>query len=114
MAQRRGSREQWRRLVDGWPRSGLTQQAYCERHAVSVGSLRRWRQVLREEREAGRAGHVAKPEPVRLVPVKLIGGAVAEAMPLTLLLSDGMRIEIPCGFDAPTLKRLLGLLRAAP
>ncbi len=52
MAQRRRSRAQWRRLVDGWPRSGLRQQGYCDRHGISVGSLRRWQQIFREEREA--------------------------------------------------------------
>jgi len=113
MAQRRRNRAQWRRLVDGWPRSGQTQQAYCDRHGISLGSLRRWRQVFREEREAGIAGTGSAPGPVRLVPVELIGGTGAQASPLTLLLADGLRIEIPCGFDATALKHLLGVLREA-
>ena len=113
MAQRRRDREQWRRLVDGWARSGLTQQGYCDRHGISHASLRRWRQIFRQGCETATAGHVAAAKPLRLVPVELVGGGATEAKPLTLLLADGIRIEIAADFDAPTLRRLLGVLRAA-
>jgi len=37
MEWRRRSRNEWQRLVAGWPRSGLTQEVYCARHGISVG-----------------------------------------------------------------------------
>ena len=113
MGQRRRSRAQWRRLVDGWPGSGLTQQGYCDRHGISLGSLRRWRQIFGEQRDGGRTGIVAKPAPVQLVAVKLTDTAPARAAPLILVLTDGLRIEIPSSFDEPALKCLLGVLREA-
>lgn len=113
MAQHRRNRMQWQKLAEGWPRSGLTQQGYCERHGISVGSLHRWRRIFREEKEAGLSDKIAPPQPTRLVPVKLLGEAVSEARPLTLLLANGICIEIPSGFDTSSLQRLLGILGAA-
>ena len=114
MAQRRRNRMQWKKLAEGWPRSGLTQQGYCERHGISVGSLQRWRQIFRKEEEAaGLSDEIAPRQPTQLVPVKLLGEAVSEARPLTLLLANGIRIEIPSGFDTSSLQRLLGILGAA-
>jgi hypothetical protein len=43
------SRTEWQRLVAGWPRSGLTQDAYCARQGISAGSLQRWRNVLAQD-----------------------------------------------------------------
>ena len=74
MARQRRSRGQWRRLVEGWARSGLTQQAHCDRHGISLGSLYRWREIFREEGVGG-----APAEPVRLVPVELVGAGREEA-----------------------------------
>ncbi len=34
-----------------WGRSGLNQQPYRKRRGISLGSLRRWRQIYREEQE---------------------------------------------------------------
>ena len=41
MGWRQRSRDEWRRLLAGWPRSGLSLEVYCARHGISVGSLRR-------------------------------------------------------------------------
>lgn len=46
------TREQWRALSGGWLLSGLSQKAYCERHGISVESLRHWRDVFEQERSA--------------------------------------------------------------
>jgi hypothetical protein len=42
MESQRRTPEHWRRIVEGWPASGLTQAQYCERHGISVASLHRW------------------------------------------------------------------------
>lgn len=42
MSGSRRTQEQWESLVSGWQRSGLSRRAYCDRHGVSSGSLRRW------------------------------------------------------------------------
>jgi len=112
MAQRQRSRAQWRQLVEGWPRSGLTQRAYCERHGMSLASLRRWREIFRSEREGAGAPSGKR---LRLVPVRLLDDepCPVQGKGLTLVLSDGVRLEVTPGFDEATLRRVLGVLRAA-
>ena len=47
------------------------------------------------------------------MPVELIGERREAAKDLTLVLADGVRIEIGADFDAATLRRVLGVLREA-
>jgi transposase len=49
MGWRQRSRNEWQRLVAGWPRSGLTQEVYCAQHGIPVGSLQRWRRIFAED-----------------------------------------------------------------
>ena len=107
MGWRQRSRNEWERLVAGWERSGLTQEVYCARHGISVGSLQRWRRIFEEET-------VPRPRaPIsEFVPVTLLGDAVATAgAELTLVLTDGVRLEIGARCPAETLKRVLGVLQ---
>ena len=109
MGWRQRSRSEWQRLVADWPRSGLTQEAYCTRHGISVGSLRRWRRILSE-------GAAPRPEidaaATEFVPVRLVGGtSAAPSAELTLVLTGGLRLEIGPECRAETLKRVLGVLQ---
>ena len=109
MGWRQRSRGEWQRLVAGWPRSGLTQQAYCTRHGISVGSLQRWRRIFSEGAAPRRGVDVAATE---FVPVRLVGDVPATpSTELTLVLSDGLRLEIGPECRAETLKRVLGVLQ---
>ena len=92
-----------------WPRNGLTQEGYCTQHGISVGSLQRWRQIFEED---------AAPEPrvsaqvSEFVPVTLVGESPTTAsVELTLVLPEGLRLEIGSQCPAETLKRVLGVLR---
>jgi transposase len=109
MGWRQRSRREWQRLVAGWERSGLTQEVYCARHGISVGSLQRWRRIFAEDAVLGsRAGSPVS----EFVPVTLVGDPPATAgAELTLVLTDGLRIEIGAQCRAETLKRVLGVLR---
>ena len=114
MAHRRRTREQWRRLVEGWSGSGLTQAAYCRRQGVSVASLQRWRERLRREPVAGTTPVGASCDgPLRLVPVEVCERRAPHSAgaALTVVLDDGLRVEIAPGFDAPTLTRVVSALR---
>jgi transposase len=107
MGWRQRSRNEWQRFVAGWKRSGLTQEVYCARHGISVSSLQRWRRIFEEET-------VLRPRvPVtEFVPVTLIGDPPATAgAELTLVLTDGLRLEVGAQCQAETLKRVLGVLR---
>ncbi len=119
MAQRRRTPAQWRELVRGWPRSGLTQRAYCERHGISVGSLHRWRERLRDEvtPSDGPVATACRERP-RLIPVELAGpeSQPAGSASLTLVFGDGLRLEITAGCDPGLLGQVVEVLRerAAP
>jgi transposase len=109
MGWRQRSRNEWQRLVAGWPRSGLTQEVYCARHGISVGSLQRWRRILAED--AAPRSRVTAPA-TEFMAVTLVGDApAAPAAELTLVLSDGLRLEIGPQCRADTLKRVLDVLQ---
>lgn len=103
------SRSEWQRLVAGWPRSGLTQDEYCARNGISVGSLQRWRNILAQDL----ATQSGTPTPVsKFVPVTLVDDALASThADLTLVLIDGLRIEVGAQCSAETLKRVLRVLQ---
>ena len=65
--QRVERRRQWARRIEEWKSSELTQRAYCKRQAISYETFKGWRRRLRRESN--------KPvEPVRFVPVRVVGG----------------------------------------
>ena len=108
MGWRQRSRNEWQRLVAGWPRSGLTQEVYCARHGISVGSLQRWRRILEGDAvpQSRAASTVSE-----FLPVTLVGEPATRNAELTLVLTDGLRLEIGAQCPTETLKRVLGVLR---
>lgn len=121
MIGRRRTPGQWRELVHGWSRSGLTQAEYCDRHGVSVTSLHRWREHLRGEADSGEPRRPAgEPESVHLLPVQL-SQRTSQPGPetdvaLTLVFRDGLRLEIAASCDLGLLGQVIEVLResAAP
>jgi hypothetical protein len=87
MAKRHGP-EYWRRHLEAWYQSDLTQKAYCASQGLSVESLRRWR---RREKVV----LAAAKSTLTLVPISVSKpdtGAVAR-----LRSPDGWEIELPGG-----------------
>ncbi|MBK1720505.1 IS66 family insertion sequence element accessory protein TnpA [Thiocystis violacea] len=115
MTDQRRTREQWRDIVEGFPESGLTQAQYGARHAISVTSFHRWRERLRQgadPRGPGALRNVA--EPVRLLPVEEVHEAPMAPVAgsaLTLVLANGVRLEVGTDFEARTLRRVLEILQ---
>ena len=114
MADRRRTREQWQDIVDGWPKSGLTQAQYCARQGISVTSFQRWRERRRQGADPGnlqtRRGVAA---PIRFLPVELHAAPLAAVTgpALTLVRVNGMRLEVGAGVEAGTLRRVLVVLQ---
>ena len=88
MAKRHGL-EYWRRHLEAWHQSDLTQKAYCAGQGLSVESLRRWR---RRERAAKSS--------LTLVPVSV--GAAVSGNTIRVRSPDGWEIELP-GSSVPAL-----------
>jgi len=96
MARRRGA-EFWRRHLDAWDRSDLTQREYCATYGLSEKSFYRWR--------AKEKGGIAAAKPsLTLVPVSVGAPALVGVVQITS--PGGWRIELPAG-DAPWLADLL-------
>jgi transposase len=111
MGSRRRTHAQWRKLVLNWPGSGLSQEAYCRRHHISVASLHRWREIFRHK---DRAEHLPPGKSLQLLPVTLPEPTGGMGPALCVVLGDGLRIELGADFQPATLKRVLDVLRPAP
>jgi hypothetical protein len=86
------SKEEIRRIVEGFAKSGLTRREYGAKHNIAVTTLDYWRRSQRKQ----------KP---RLVEV-----AIEQAQPLTgfaLVLVNGRRIESSWSFVEADLEKLI-------
>ena len=108
---RRRSRAEAAQLVAEYETSGLTRKAFCLRRGVSVAALDKYRRIHRQP-TAQAAG--------RLLPVELLPDASAVSASggepcsyLWLEFTNGRRIAVGRGFDAPTLECLVSLLDRA-
>src|ERR1700686_1911968 len=107
---RRRSRVEAERLVLEFEQSGLTRQAFCAQHGLSVGTLDRYREHRRP---------VAPAAASRMLPVEIVASVVPAPSAemsreaLWVELGNGRRIAVAQGFDAPTLERLVAVLEQA-
>lgn len=101
----RRTREEWKREVARWQRSGLTRGEYAERAGINAHTLGWWKWKLGSEAEP-----TAAPTFVELVPA-VIEVDAEEVDDLELLVSD-VRVRVPPRFDADALSRVLDVLEA--
>ena len=85
MAKRHGG-EYWRRHLEAWYQSDLTQKAYCASQGLSVESLRRWRRREKEMLAAAKST-------LTLVPVSV--GKSDSVGVVRLRSPGGWEIELP-------------------
>ncbi len=107
----------WRRVLDEWSGTGLTQEAFCRKRAISVYCLRWWKRELPRRRSRNatvkgqrkqasskqRSEHPSQPAflPVRVVPASVL---------LEIVLTNGRVIRTPWGCDPEA----IGKLASAP
>jgi hypothetical protein len=107
VVRRRRSRVEAERLVVEFEQSGLTRQAFCSQHGLSVGTLDRYREHRRS---------VAPVAASRMLPVEIVTSvaptpsAEVSRGALWVELGNGRRIAVAQGFDATTLERLVAVL----
>ena len=106
---RRVSREVAKRLVEEYESSGLTREAFCAGHGLSVAALYRYR------RQVAAATPGAASSEGRLLAVEMMPENSASKLGTALCveLANGRRIVVGSGFDAATLERLLAVLEQA-
>ncbi|MBZ5674303.1 MAG: hypothetical protein LAP61_08665 [Acidobacteriia bacterium] len=86
------SKEEIRRLVEGFTKSGITRREYCAKHGIGISTLDYWRRSHRKQRP--RLARVAIEEP------ETVTG-------FTLVLANGRRIESAWSFAEADLQRLI-------
>lgn len=112
---RRRSRDEAARLVLEYEQSGLTRQAFCRRHGLSVATLNNYRKRSASVGEAARAG-AASSQSITLVPLELVEQPTVarlesrQGATLFVELAGGRRIGVVSGFDGLTLTRLIAVL----
>ncbi len=104
LSKREINRQRWRERINAWKRSGQSQKAFCEHQQLGLASFRRWCGIFKAEAASD------KPAPIGLLPVRV---TAAKPAPLTVVLDDDLRIEIPPGFDPHALRQLVRVLRAS-
>jgi hypothetical protein len=102
----RKSREEWRRLVGRWRRSGLTAGAFAAEAGVNRGTLQYWKYAL--AREAPDAG-----KQTALSDIVELRSATSSDQRFEIELRGGRRLRVPSSFDGDALKRLLAVLESA-
>ena len=92
--------------------SGMGRSEFCRSHGMALSTLNRHLKKPQQRQISAESNVV---EQSRLVAVELASavatasaGEVAGA--LTVLLSNGRRVEVGCGFDAATLAQLITVL----
>ena len=108
----RRSRAEIGRLAGLYGSSGMGRGEFCRSHGLSLSTLARHlnKQEHQPQRTGDEGGKLG-----RLVEVQLFSGATpvgASKHPgiLTVLLSNGRRVEVDRGFDAATLGQLVTIL----
>ena len=98
---RRGTAE-WRRWLDRYERSGLSQKTFCARHSLALSTLTYWRRRERNRVSGQSASFVEVPRPA----VAAVPSAMAEAGVL-IELPGGVRLEVSQATDPKWLAALL-------
>jgi len=114
MGWKRRTQSQWQRLVEEWERSDLTQAAYCRKKGISVASLQRWKRLLADEDHCVREHTHGTAHSSTFLPIRLVDPPRGSAgLGLTVVLPDGVRIEVGPQCAGDTLRTVLDALRPA-
>lgn len=97
-------RTYWKRHIDSWQETGLSQSEYCRRHNLKHHQLVYWKKrFLKTETE------------VSFVPLKLEDlldiPARQDQASLTLVINNQFKVDIRAGFDVQLLRQLIFALR---
>ena len=98
MAKRRGA-EFWKRHVEAWSGSGLTQAAYCRTHGLPRKSFYRWRGIAKKASTLRRSNASLTLVPVRTAAEVKVGTVRIHS-------PGGWQVELSGG-DASWLAELL-------
>lgn len=100
----------WQTQLANWSQSGLSQAAYCRAQGLNGNRFRWWKRQLTRASGASQQAAAGSFLAVKVHPQALIERS-GNASGVTLRLASGVRVEVACGFDAPTLQAVVETLR---
>jgi hypothetical protein len=108
-----GKERFWRKMLGRWQRSGGSVRGFCAEQGLSEPAFYSWRRTLaaRDQEAASRQPRPRRPRgrgASAFVPVRVLPAAALE-----VVFPDGRVVRVPAGFDAATLRQLLGVLDEA-
>jgi hypothetical protein len=106
---RRRSQAEVEGLVAGYEASGLSRQAFCNTHGLSLSTLNRHR---KRQQMASEPAETSGWVTVELSDAGQAPGS-RPSSELSVLLSSGRRIEVRGGFDPKVLQQLVRVLEQA-
>ena len=86
------SKEEIRRIVEGFAKSGMTRREYCAKHGVGISTLDYWRRTHRQR---------------KLSWLKVAIEPAHGVTDFALVLANGRRIESSWSFDEADLEKLI-------
>lgn len=101
---RRRTPTELRQLAAEQTNSGMTVAGFCRSRGLSPNILYRAMKHLRHQANSGRGTQLLAVEVAR------VSGGGAAGRDLVVVLANGLRIEVPCGFEVGTLQRLVSAL----
>ena len=101
---RRRTPTELRQLAAEQTSSGMTVAEFCRSRGLSANILYRALKHLRHQASSRRGGQLLAVE------VASVSGVGASGRDLVVVLGNGRRIEVPCGFEVATLQRLVSAL----
>jgi transposase len=101
--------DHWRALIAAWPRSGLTQRAYCEQERVSVNTFAWWKHRLAENNSH-------RPAAARFMAVQVRDApddASKDSHPaIEIILLNGIHVRLGSSCNEQFLTRVLETLQS--
>ena len=101
---RRRTPTELRQLAAEQTGSGMTVAEFCRSRGLSANILYRALKHLRHQANSRRGAELLAVE------VASVSGSGAPRRDLVVVLGNGLRIEVPCGFEVATLQRLVSAL----
>ena len=98
-------RKKWKKHMEAWEESGITQTEYCQLHGLNVCQFTYWKSQLKK-----------KTDTSTIIPIQINPDLFSSDPPggpkLRLNLENGLQIEIENDFDPSLLTALIRTVRA--
>lgn len=94
-------RSVWTKRIKDWERSGQTRASFCVARRLNLHTFDYWRRALR-----------ASSPPPPLVPVVVAPAPVPAPTAIEVVLTNGIRLQVPPGSDLALLRPLIEALCA--